>query len=269
MVAGCATQLLSVDLATAASVQTVFERVRPAVVILTAAQSNVDGCEDDSDRAYQINVEGTRHVVALCEKYNARLVFYSSEYVFDGTDGPYDEEDVPHPLSIYGKTKYAAEQIIGVSSIPSIIIRTTVVYGRETRNKNFVYWLVNSLRQGTPVKVVQDQISSPTYAYNLAEVTEALLRNNKTGVYNVVGTDVVSRFAFAQEICRVFDLDASLITPVCTAQLRQKAPRPLRAGLRIEKVAQAISIPLLGITEGLQRYKNELATMENKKDIIV
>jgi dTDP-4-dehydrorhamnose reductase len=236
----------------------IFIAVKPQVVVLAAALTNVDLCEADEELAKKINIEGTKSVVKFCRQYRSKLVFFSSEYVFDGKSGPYGEEDKPAPINFYGHTKLEGERIIAAGLPDYLIIRSTVIYGKEEQQKNFAIRFIKSLRQGQAIKVPVDQIGSPTYAANLVQVVEELIRKNKGGIYNVVGADVMSRYDFAKEICEAFELDIELVIPVTTAELRQAAQRPLKAGLRIDKVSREVEVKILGVRESLQLFKKEI-----------
>lgn len=249
---------LYVDITDNRSLRGAFLKTKPKTVILDAALTNVDYCQGHQDEAYAINVEGCQKVVSLCREYNAKLVFFSTDYIFDGEKGPYTEEDIPHPICYYGRTKLEAEQLIRNSLKDFLIVRTTVVFGNEKQQKNFVFGLINSLKNGLIKKVPVDQIGSPTYVFNLAQVVEELLHKNKTGVYNVAGSDVIDRYSFALKICSEFGLDQRLVIPVFTKELNQKAKRPLNAGLKIDRIAKVIDTAIMGAAEGLRLFRKEL-----------
>ncbi|MFZ5801457.1 MAG: dTDP-4-dehydrorhamnose reductase [Candidatus Omnitrophota bacterium] len=246
-----------VDVTDKGGLAAVFSAAKPQQVILAAAFTNVDLCESEKEKAYRINVEGCRNVAELCQRNSAKMVFFSSEYVFDGKNGPYSEEDIPHPINVYGQTKLEAEKI--VAGLPEhLIIRTTVIYGKERMGKNFAFRLVNSLRQGILVKVPNDQISSPTYAPDLARAVGELVKKEKLGIYNVVGSEVISRYDFALRVAEVFGLNKDLLIPVTTAEFKPAAARPLKAGLKIDKVERDTGLKIPSIENSLKRFKAEL-----------
>jgi len=248
----------AVDIASEESVTDLFAQTQPRTVILSAALTNVEFCQENRDIAWKINVNGARNVARACKAERARLVFFSSDYVFDGAAGPYSETDAPHPISVYGETKLAAESFIRETLEDHLIVRTTIVYGYEALGKNFCYRLINTLKAGQRIKVPADQSGSPTYARNLVEIVVDLLNKGRTGVYNVVGKDLVDRYEFSKRVCRVFGLDESLLDPVTTRELAQKAPRPLKAGLRMDKVMRESSVAVMGVDDGLASFKKEL-----------
>lgn len=249
---------LAVDLTDAASLRRVFEHTRPEIVLLCAALTNVDLCEQQPELAYAVNTAGPADVARLCAAAAAQLVFFSSDYVFDGQHGPYSEEDKPSPIDYYGRTKLEAEQAIKVLCADHLIVRTTVVYGREQAGKNFAVSLISTLSQGKQRNVPQDQYGNPTHALNLCRIVQELVSADCRGIYHVVGPDLINRYDFALEICREFGLDKGLLIPVTTAELKQPAPRPLKAGLRIDKVTGRVSTRPLGVREGLKLLKEEL-----------
>ncbi|HOW43018.1 MAG TPA: SDR family oxidoreductase [Candidatus Omnitrophota bacterium] len=252
-----ATHSHAVDLRDRACLERLFEREQPDIVLLCAALTNVDYCETHQQEAYAVNVAGPQIVAGLCAD-KAKLVFFSSDYVFDGKAGPYSEEDQPAPVDYYGQCKLEAEELIRRLVKRYLIIRTTVVYGNESAGKNFACSLVSMLARGESRRVPRDQIGNPTYGLNLARIVEELVRADCRGIFNVVGADLIDRYRFALEICSVFGLNKDLIIPVTTADFKQPAQRPLKAGLRTEKVRAAVSEKPMGVREGLTLFKKEL-----------
>jgi dTDP-4-dehydrorhamnose reductase len=222
-----------VDVAEARATTELLERVRPRRVVHTAAMTDVDGCERAPEAAWRANVEGAASVA---------------------------RDDPTNPISVYGRTKLESEMIVRESCPGAAVARTTVLYGYAPNVRpNFVIWLVGQLRAGQPVRVVDDQIGSPTLADNLAEMCLALALGGASGVYHTVGADRLNRHAFARIVAEVFRLDAELIGPVSTASLNQAAPRPLRAGLRTEKLRRDFpDVPVLGAREGLEVLREQL-----------
>lgn len=243
-----------VDLTDRSAVERAFGEACPDVVLHTAAMTDVDGCERDPGRAWRENVDATAHVARACAARGARLVHLSTEYVFDGTGGPYTEDDTPNPQGVYGKSKLASEVLAAGLAPGCAIARTTILYGYAPHARpNFVTWLVGRLRSGEPTRVVTDQVGSPTLADNLAEMVWALAQDPAaSGVCNTAGRTVVDRYTFARQVAACFGLDGSLLVPTSTASLAQLAPRPLRAGLRMEQFqARYPGVRVLGAEEGL------------------
>ncbi len=236
----------------------VFDLVRslkPAVVHLPASMANVDYCEEHPQETYAANVLGVKNVVDAVNKVGARLVYFSSDYIFDGTAGPYSEDDPANPICEYGRQKVYAEHYVALNCRDYVIVRTTVVYGFERQGKNFIYRLINTLKSGNVLKVPVDQIGSPTYAPELARAAVRLAQGKEQGVFHVVGSQLSDRYEFALEAARVFGLDESLIEAVPTSQLSQRARRPLAAGMLVEKVSPYLDFCLSGYKEGLRAMK--------------
>jgi len=249
------------DITDVNSVQRVLVQHQPDVVIHTAAMTNVDACETHHEEAWAINVSGTEHVAQTCRDLGARLVNLSSEYVYDGTAGPYTETDPVNPLGWYAKTKWESEERVRSIVENAVIGRTTIIIGQAPHVRpNFVLWLVNQLRSGQMANIVVDQIGSPTLAENLAEMVLALALSDARGVYHTAGDTVIGRYDYACLICDVFDLDSSMLIPITTAELNQPAPRPLKAGLLMDHFKQDFpNVHVLSAREGLEAIKAQVA----------
>lgn len=252
----------SLDVADAAQTGAVVAESAPDVVIHTAAMTDVDGCERAPHSAHAVNVLGAANVAAACARVGARLVHLSTEYVFDGRAGPYTEDDLPNPQGIYARTKLESESEVAARCPAWAVARTTVLYGYASSVRpNFVLWLLDQLAAGQQVRVVSDQIGSPTLADNLAAMLLAMAQSAARGVYHTVGASRLDRYTFARLAAEIFGLNADLIAPVATAELRQAAPRPLAAGLTTAKFQREFpSVPVLGAREGLEVLRSQLLT---------
>jgi dTDP-4-dehydrorhamnose reductase len=251
-------RLIHLDMTDLKAVKDILSSLKPDVIIHPAANPNVEYCEDHPMETRQVNVEGSRNLIETAREIGAKLVYFSSDYVFDGTNGPYSEDDVPNPINEYGLQKLAVEKLITKSLDNYLIIRITVVYGWERSGKNFVMGLINNLKNGSSMKVPCDQIGSPTYANNMVQAVKELIEADKTGIYHVVGTDVMDRYTFAKNVAEIFELDENLLIPVTTHQLGQKAKRPLKAGMKVDKAQKDVSIRLMTVREGLEDMKNTI-----------
>lgn len=246
------------DITNEKSVKKIIEKYDPDCVICPAANPNVEYCEESPEETRKTNVLGIKNIIDnIKSKPNVKFVYFSSEYVFDGESGPYSEEDEPHPINEYGKQKLEVENIIKENLNNYLIIRTTVVYGWERKGKNFVIRVIKNLKNNKIMRVPSDQISSPTYANNMADAVKELVDKDRVGIYNLVGSDIMDRYEFAKNIADIFNLNYNLIIPVSTKELKQKAPRPLNAGLKIEKAKKELDTKLVGVKEGLELMKNE------------
>ena len=244
------------DVRDESAVKSYFDVVRPHVIFLTVNTSGgVDYCENQQEEAHRLNVEGTQHVANFSEKYAARLIYYSTDYIFDGTSGPYSEEDQPFPISVYGQTKWEAEKIVHSFSPRSLILRTTAVYSWDRTSRNFAMQVWENLQAGKVMRVPHDQVCNPTIAEYLAEVSVRLFQMDVEGVFNVVGKDRMSRAEFAKILAKAMALDPNLILPISSAELGQKAPRPLQGGLKTDKLKNTLGTDAIDIQESLKRFR--------------
>jgi len=203
-------------------------------VYCVGGATDVERCESDVAWAMQTNCHGPAALAAASTALP--FVYFSTEYVFDGSDGPYVETDATNALSVYGRSKLEGEQRILDAHPNPLIVRTTVVYGPDRQGKNFLYTLRRLLSSGQTMRVAADQISTPTYNADLAQSTRELVELKASGIYNICGPEVLSRYDFAKLAASILGLDGSLLKPVVTTELNQRAPRPLSAGLLTDKL---------------------------------
>lgn len=235
---------------------------RPDVIVNTAAYTNVDGCETNRELAWRVNVEGVRNLVHSARRVDAKLIHISTDYIFDGKNGPYTENAIPNPINYYGRTKLASENEIKIGGIRFAILRTNVLYGVGKNVKsNFALWLYQKLSNGEKIKVVTDQIGNPTYVDDLAFAILKVVEFDKEGVYNVGGRDFVDRYTFAVKFAEIFGFDKELITPVKTSELNQIAPRPLKSGLITLKAESELGLRPYGVEDGIREFKMRLNEM--------
>lgn len=242
---------LMIDLAKKASTIESIARITPSVVVHTAAQTDVDLCERDRDLARRVNVDGTANVAEGCAKVGAKLIFISTDYVFDGNKGSYVESDQPNPVNFYGATKLEAERIAG--TLPgSLIVRTSVLYGWHPNKLNFATWILKGLREHQSLRVVKDHVNSPTFADNLAVAIRMAIERNAEGTLHVAGNERISRFDFARKMAQKFGLDQSLLVPVEMRDLNWIARRPRDSSLDVGKAQKQLDIELFGVDRGLE-----------------
>jgi len=249
--------LISLDIADASAVCDFFRQIQPRTVFLTAALTHVDYCEDHPEEAFQTNTEGCKNVAKEAARSRSKLVYYSTDYIFDGTSGPYDEEAQPCPASNYGKSKLEAERAIQEILQDYLILRTTVVYGWDRRSKNFAMQVYQKLQAGIPMQVPEDQVGNPTLVDYLAEASIRLVQQGTRGIVNVVGKDLLSRSEFGKALARAYGLDPEMITPVPTASLKQRALRPLCGGLQTERLSRLLSTEAMSLEEALKRLRRQ------------
>ncbi len=238
-----------------------IEKIKPDIIINAAAYTNVDGCEEDRENCWLVNVHAVENILDVADRINAIFVQVSTDYVFDGERGDYREIDAPNPRGNYARSKLAAENIIRESNVEYLIVRTQVLFGYGVNVRpNFALWVWDNLRQQKPIRVVTDQIGNPTYAPDLAEGIYRLLDQETYGLFHISGPDQISRYDFAVEIAHTFDLDASLITPITTEELNQKAPRPMNSTFKIDKLVNYTGWEPDPLNIALERFKKELET---------
>jgi dTDP-4-dehydrorhamnose reductase len=246
------------DLTDAVATERCISDTAPEWILCPAALTAVDYCESHPEEAMAVNRDAPGIAAAAAAGRGAGFVYFSTEYVFDGTAGPYAEDDPVHPESVYALSKLEGERRVVAENPRAIVIRTTVVYGPERQGKNFVYQVLRRARNGEPIRVPNDQRSSPTYNVDLAAATVELIERDFRGVLHVAGPDVLDRHAFALEVCRVFGLDAGLVAGITTESLRQPARRPLRAGLTIDRARALLRTPLRGPRQALEDMRRAL-----------
>lgn len=247
-------------------VKNIFEKTKPEIVILSAALTYAEYCEEQPDLAYRINVEGTKNVVKLCKSNYCKLIFLSSDYVFDGNTGPYSEESSTNPINLFGKTKVQAEEIVRELE-DYIIIRTAWVNDLNSKSKSYVMQVINSLKENRKIIAPIDQFGHPTFSNNLCEVIVELILKNKKGIFHVTGSTFVSRFELAIEIAKAFGLNSSLIEGIKSSQLNQKAIRPKRVQLELSKIKSEISTKILSLKEQLEIMRSQYTYDISIKDV--
>ncbi|MBN2366529.1 MAG: dTDP-4-dehydrorhamnose reductase [Calditrichaeota bacterium] len=235
----------------------------PDVIVNAASYTNVDDCERNKEFCWQVNVKGVENLAQLARRYDIHLLHYSTDYVFDGKNGPYDENEKPLPLGYYGKSKLASENVLRQIGCPFTIIRTCVLYGtgREVK-KNFFLWSLENLREGSPIKVVTDQYNNPTLAEDLASGSMLVIDQAAVGLYHMAGNEYLNRFDFVKNVATVFSLNEKLISPVETRELGQLAERPLYGGLKIEHASDHLGYNPRSVNEALIYLKWKLRDNE-------
>lgn len=231
----------------------------PDIVVNTAAYTNVDKSESERELAWNINVKGVENLALYTWTIDGYMVQISSDYVFDGTNGPYSEIDKPNPVSYYGRTKLASENSVIASGVRHAIVRTNVLYGPTIHGRpDFVKWVLNSLSENKEIKIVTDQFNNPAFIDDLVHGINTLIEYEKEGIFNIAGKEVISRFHFTQRIAAFFGLKKELIKPVLTKELNQPAKRPLKSGLIILKAQTELGFQPTEIETTFSIIKNRL-----------
>jgi dTDP-4-dehydrorhamnose reductase len=249
---------VSCDLTKRESVKKIIFDFYPDYIINAAAFTNVDKSEVERETAWKVNVKGVEYLADSCRVIDAHLIHISTDYIFDGVKGPYNESALPNPLGYYGRTKLASENALKISGSIHTILRSNVLYGAADSRPDFVRWVINSVRAGNKINIVTDQINNPTFIDDIVQAISSVIEFNKEGLYNIGGLDFLSRFDFALKVADYFNLDKSLILPVKTIDLNQQAPRPLKSGLLTLKAETELNYKPHTINEALAVMKKEL-----------
>jgi CDP-6-deoxy-D-xylo-4-hexulose-3-dehydrase len=243
------------DVRDAASVRDGFDASKPDLVVWCAcAPGGVERCEEHPEDARAVEVGGLRHVLAARHRSGARLVYVSTDEVFDGAAGPYADDAAPRPINAYGRAKLEAERL-ALETPGTLVVRTSAVFGWDRASTNLAMTVWNHLSAGETLRVPSDQWCTPTLAEALAETTLRLVQEGVTGVVNVAGADRMTRADLARALARAMALDARLVTGVPTAALGAKARRPLEAGLVTGRLASLLGTAPLGLGEALKRFR--------------
>ncbi len=236
---------------------------QPDVVFYPAGFTWVDGCERDPARARAANLEQPLNLARVAADQGARFVYFSTDYVFDGRDGPYAEDDPPRPLSVYGQSKYEAEQVLAEALGAALLtVRTTWVYGPERQGKNFAYQLAKTLGEGRPLVCPSDQVSNPSYGPDVAAAVLTLAEAGRSGLVHVAGPDWIDRFQFARALAEALGRDPSLVVARTTAELGQPAARPLLGGLRTSRLDAWLPGSMRPLDQCLDDFRARLAEPE-------
>jgi len=251
------------DITNRGNVKHFIKEINPQIIINAAAYTDVDGSENHKELCWKINVEGVQNLVYAAEKINAKIIHISSDYIFDGTKGPYKETDIPNALGYYGKSKLASENVFFQSDIDYAIIRTMVLYGfAENIRPNFVTWLIEKLKNGESVTIVTDQFGNPTLADDLARAIKQVIINNAWDLYHISGNEIIDRYSFAIKIADIFKLNKELIKPITTKELNQVSLRPLRSGFILDKIRDDLNLRMLNIDESLKQLKKQMTKLK-------
>lgn len=248
---------LKLDITSQDEVFHVFKTVKPNIIMHVAAETNVDRCETDRNWAWKVNAEGTANVAEACGEMNLKLVYVSTDYVFDGERGLYMEQDTLNPINYYGLTKLKGEEFVRERCKDYLIARTSVLFGWHPWKKNFATWAIEALRCGKRIEVVDDHFNSPTLADNLSEALLELVEKDFNGIYHTAGSERISRYEFVVKIAKIFDLDIGLVKPIKMKELKAwVAKRPRDSSLCIDKARRELKTKFFDVKESLEFMKN-------------
>lgn len=247
------------DISNRNEIKKVIYNFCPDFIINAAAYTNVDKSESERELAWKINVKGVEYLSDAARVLDSHLIHISTDYIFDGKDGPYTENDIPNPLGYYARTKLASENTLKISGSRNTILRTNVLYGTAKFSRpDFVKWVVDSLRAKKEIRIVDDQINNPTFIDDLVQGINKVVELRKEGIYNIGGDEFLSRYDFTIMIAEFFKLDKSLIKRIKTEDLNQPARRPLKSGLITIKAQSELGYKPHTILQSLELMKSEL-----------
>ena len=254
----------SLDICDRQNVDSLIRSTRPDVIINTAAMTQVDDCETQRDACWKANVTAVENLVQCCHALHIHLVHVSTDFIFDGSHGPLDENATPNPVNFYGESKLAGEKVIQASPISWAILRTVLVFGitRDMSRSNIVLWVKNSLQQTKTIQVVNDQWRTPTLAEDLAMGCYLAAKKRARGVYNISGKDFMSPYDIAIRTAEFFQLDKALIKPTDSTKFTQPAKRPPKTGFIIDKARKELGYDPHSFEEGLAILARQIEEVE-------
>lgn len=254
----------SIDLSERDLVRKLIQEQQPDCIIHTAAMTNVDACELDPLACRVNNEDVVNYLLDAAKGKNTHIIYISTDFVFDGTAGPYSESDPIGPLSVYAKSKVSAEKAVMESGLPWTILRTMIIYGvsDDAQRSNVVLWTKKSLETGDDINVINDQYRGPTLAEDLAEACIHAALNKVEGLFHVSGKEVISILDIAYTVADFFHLDKKHIHSISTASLKQPALRPLKTGFHIDKAEKELNFHPHTLLEGLKVIEEQLLKKE-------
>ncbi len=248
------------DITSENQVNAIIGRTVPDVIINTAAMTNVDQCETEKEACWKLNVTAVENLVNACATNSSFLIHLSTDFVFDGKNGPYKEEDLPNPLSYYAESKLSAEKILEASDIKWAVVRTVLVYGvaQDMSRSNIILWVKQNLEKDRPIKVVNDQWRTPTLAEDLARGCALIAEKKATGIFHISGKDMLTPYEMAIKTALFFKLNSSLIEEVDGSVFTQPARRPVKTGFKLDKSRDVLGYEPVTFTEGLNILKTQI-----------
>ncbi len=233
---------IALDITDKQEVEQVILAEKPDVVINTAAMTNVDLCEDEKQACDALNVDAVRYLADACEKIDAHLIQISTDFIFDGENGPYIEEDKPSPLSYYGLSKLKSEQLLEAHTVKWTILRTIIVFGvgENLSKSNIVLWAKGALAKGDPLNIIDDQFRAPTLAEDLADACILAAKKKAYGIFNASGKDIMSIYEIVERIAKHYGNTTDNLNKISTATLNQTAGRPPKTGFILDKAKEVL-----------------------------
>lgn len=250
---------VKIDLTNQNIILDTINKIKPQVIIHTAAYTDVDGCETNRELALTVNAEAAKYIAAASAELKAHIIYVSTDYVFSGEKGLYMEEDQTNPINYYGYTKLKGEDYVKKYAKSWCIARPSVIYGwSKTGKLNFATWIINSLSNKNEIKVIVDQYVSPTFNTNLAEMLLEMAEKRINGILHTAGASRVSRYDFAVKCAEIFNLDASLIKPAKIDEMSWKAKRPRDSSLDVSRAETILNAKPLKLDYALEIMKKQI-----------
>ena len=262
---GC--KMSKLDITNQAKTRKLLKDIAPDIIVNCSALHDVDYCETHKDESFEVNVESPKYIAKVSKELEARFVYISTDYVFDGTsEEPYTEQSEPNPLNYYGKSKLQAEKEIASVVGDYAIARTSLIFGwnphelsgmksSSGKSQNYVIWALKKLRNNESLRIVTDQYSTPTFANNLAEMLLTLAQKQENGIFHTAGKTCLNRYDFTLQIADVFGLSKDLISPVLSEEFEQVAERPMKPCLDVSKMEGIAERDILTSLEALKEMK--------------
>ncbi len=254
-------RFIEMDITNKSQVFSVLEKEKPDAVINTAAMTDVDACEKNHEECDLLNVTAVQHLADACDALNIHLIHVSTDFIFDGKNGPYAEDDEPNPLSYYGESKLKSEEIVKQCSCPWSIVRTVLVIGitEGMSRSNIVLWAKGALEKGQEINVVDDQFRTPTLAEDLAIGCMLVAQKGATGIYNISGKNFMSIYELVQHVAAHWKLPSHLIKRSSTEHLNQPAKRPPITGFILEKAIKDLNYAPRSFKEALEIINTQIS----------
>lgn len=251
-----------IELTNVSKLKTVFSSFKPAVVVHTAAMSKPDECHANKALCLLNNVDVTGQLLQLAAEYSSHFMYVSTDFIF-GENGPHTEDAEANPLNFYGESKWMAEQLVRGSGLTYNIIRPVFIYGKVLTGMrpSFLHWVKQNLEQGKSIKVVTDQLRTPTYVEDICKGIYAIINKKAQGAYHLAGKDLLSPFNMALTVADILKLDAALIEPVTADTFPETVVRAKRSGLQIEKAIRELDYAPVSFAEGVAlTFSSDLVT---------
>ena len=264
-------EVFQLDKSDVINAQNLIKKIEPNIIVDCSALHNVDYCEAHQEETKLVNVDAPKYITEICKEIGAKMIYLSTDYVYDGTENVYTEESQTNPLNYYGLSKLNGEEVIVKAGIDYAICRTSLIFGwnpnevlgrlsSSGKTQNYVIWALNKLRNNEKLRIVNDQYSTPTFVDELAETLLELANSDLRGIFHTVGSDFLNRYDFTIKIAEAFDLNKQLIEPVTSDMFKQAAKRPMKCCLDNSKIEKALNIKFSSIQDALIKMRNQ----ENK-----